>query len=80
MPTPQLAILQVLIAAPAHVVSSPPVLSDVAMCAGSNSVNVFLGLGLPWFIAAIYWAATTDEEVIFEWKERYFTMCSAAAC
>ena len=22
---------------------------------GSNSVNVFLGLGLPWVIAAIYW-------------------------
>jgi solute carrier family 8 (sodium/calcium exchanger) len=22
---------------------------------GSNSVNVFLGLGLPWFIAALYW-------------------------
>uniref|UniRef100_A0A0K0DPM8 Na_Ca_ex domain-containing protein n=1 Tax=Angiostrongylus cantonensis TaxID=6313 RepID=A0A0K0DPM8_ANGCA len=24
---------------------------------GSNSVNVFLGLGLPWLIAAIYWAS-----------------------
>lgn len=24
---------------------------------GSNSVNVFLGLGLPWMVAAIYWAA-----------------------
>ncbi|CAH1793840.1 unnamed protein product [Owenia fusiformis] len=24
---------------------------------GSNSVNVFLGLGLPWTIAAIYWTA-----------------------
>ena len=23
---------------------------------GSNSVNVFLGLGLPWLIAAVYWA------------------------
>ena len=22
---------------------------------GSNSVNVFLGLGLPWLIAAVYW-------------------------
>ncbi|XP_072167708.1 sodium/calcium exchanger Calx-like [Diadema setosum] len=27
---------------------------------GSNSVNVFLGLGLPWLIAAIYWAAQDD--------------------
>ena len=26
-------------------------------CAGSNSVNVFLGLGLPWLIASIYYAA-----------------------
>merc|ERR1719258_231846 len=25
---------------------------------GSNSVNVFLGLGLPWGIAALYWYAT----------------------
>ena len=24
---------------------------------GSNSVNVFLGIGLPWSIAAIYWTA-----------------------
>merc|ERR1711975_123021 len=24
---------------------------------GSNSVNVFLGLGLPWMVGAIYWAA-----------------------
>jgi Ca2+/Na+ antiporter len=24
---------------------------------GSNSVNVFLGLGLPWVIATIYWTA-----------------------
>ena len=23
---------------------------------GSNSVNVFLGLGLPWMMAAVYWA------------------------
>ena len=22
---------------------------------GSNGVNVFLGLGLPWLVAAIYW-------------------------
>ena len=23
---------------------------------GSNSVNVFMGLGIPWMIASIYWA------------------------
>ena len=31
---------------------------------GSNSVNVFLGLGLPWMIASIYHAA----------KVRYFSL------
>ena len=32
---------------------------------GSNSVNVFLGLGLPWFMAAVYWSA---EGATAEWK------------
>ena len=27
---------------------------------GSNSVNVFLGLGLPWVLAAIYWQLKVD--------------------
>ncbi|XP_064606373.1 sodium/calcium exchanger 2-like [Liolophura sinensis] len=31
--------------------------SSVGNVTGSNSVNVFLGLGLPWVIAAIYWTA-----------------------
>ena len=31
--------------------------SSVGNVNGSNSVNVFLGLGLPWVIASIYWAA-----------------------
>ncbi|XP_052779900.1 sodium/calcium exchanger 3-like isoform X2 [Mya arenaria] len=30
--------------------------SSVGNVNGSNSVNVFLGLGLPWTIASIYWA------------------------
>jgi len=29
---------------------------------GSNSVNVFLGLGLPWLIAAIYWEGNATSE------------------
>jgi len=39
---------------------------------GSNAVNVFLGLGLPWMIAAIYWSpymATPEKEA--EWHARY---------
>lgn len=27
---------------------------------GSNAVNVFLGIGLPWTVAAIYWKLTCD--------------------
>ncbi|KHN83897.1 Sodium/calcium exchanger 3, partial [Toxocara canis] len=31
---------------------------------GSNSVNVFLGLGLPWLIAAIYWARKNEPFIV----------------
>lgn len=34
---------------------------------GSNSVNVFLGLGLPWTIAAIFWAGSGQTD---EWKRK----------
>ena len=30
--------------------------NSIGNVTGSNSVNVFLGLGLPWMIGAIYWA------------------------
>ena len=33
--------------------------SSVGNVNGSNSVNVFLGLGLPWLIATIYWKVKT---------------------
>merc|ERR1712127_602840 len=29
--------------------------SSVGNVTGSNSVNVFLGLGLPWLMASVYW-------------------------
>merc|ERR1719254_240910 len=37
--------------------------NSIGNVTGSNSVNVFLGLGLPWMIAAIYWKfiATCEE-------------------
>eukprot|EP00929_Paragymnodinium_shiwhaense_P052127 TRINITY_DN2612_c0_g1_i2.p1 TRINITY_DN2612_c0_g1~~TRINITY_DN2612_c0_g1_i2.p1 ORF type:complete len:889 (+),score=192.71 TRINITY_DN2612_c0_g1_i2:226-2667(+) len=35
---------------------------------GSNSVNVFLGLGLPWMMGSIFWASAGPTE---EWKARY---------
>ena len=37
---------------------------------GSNSVNVFLGLGLPWMMAAIYWQ-NAPEAARDAWKRRY---------
>jgi len=39
---------------------------------GSNSVNVFLGLGIPWTIAAVYWA--TVGTVPPEWHALYAPM------
>lgn len=37
---------------------------------GSNSVNVFLGLGLPWAVAALYWGAVSPQKEA-EWRHTY---------
>uniref|UniRef100_F6YY65 Calx-beta domain-containing protein n=1 Tax=Ciona intestinalis TaxID=7719 RepID=F6YY65_CIOIN len=34
--------------------------NSIGNVTGSNSVNVFLGLGLPWVIASIYWKVTAN--------------------
>ena len=44
-------------ASKAAAVGDPYADASVGNVTGSNSVNVFLGLGLPWTIAAVYWAA-----------------------
>jgi solute carrier family 8 (sodium/calcium exchanger) len=36
-------------------VSDPTADNSIGNVTGSNSVNVFLGLGLPWMIGALYW-------------------------
>lgn len=41
--------------------------SAIGNVTGSNSVNVFLGLGLPWFLAALYW---DNEGATDIWKGR----------
>ena len=41
--------------------------ASIGNITGSNSVNVFLGLGLPWVLASIYWEGSATPE----WKERY---------
>ena len=35
---------------------------------GSNAVNVFLGLGLPWGIASVYWSYKGPTA---EWRDKY---------
>eukprot|EP00927_Polykrikos_kofoidii_P087057 TRINITY_DN9942_c0_g2_i1.p1 TRINITY_DN9942_c0_g2~~TRINITY_DN9942_c0_g2_i1.p1 ORF type:complete len:829 (-),score=165.57 TRINITY_DN9942_c0_g2_i1:52-2538(-) len=42
--------------------------ASIGNVTGSNSVNVFLGLGLPWMMGAIKWASG---EVSDEWKAAY---------
>jgi len=42
--------------------------NSVGNVTGSNSVNVFLGLGLPWMIAAVFWAVVPESD---EWHSRY---------
>jgi len=42
--------------------------ASVGNVTGSNSVNVFLGLGLPWMIAAFFWAGAEDDP---KWFSKY---------
>jgi len=42
--------------------------ASIGNITGSNSVNVFLGLGLPWTIGSIYWASVGRTT---EWQEKY---------
>jgi len=49
--------------------------SSIGNVTGSNSVNVFLGLGLPWMIAAIYWqAGLASTEEVLKWKMKYLEL------
>ncbi|KAJ1637880.1 Sodium/calcium exchanger protein-domain-containing protein [Pavlovales sp. CCMP2436] len=49
-------------------VNEPTADNSITNVTGSNSVNVFVGLGLPWLFASIYWATTGPTE---EWLARY---------
>jgi len=46
--------------------------NSIGNVTGSNSVNVFLGLGLPWTIASIYWATQdkNDSELWDVWRQK----------
>lgn len=41
--------------------------NSITNVTGSNSVNVFLGLGLPWTMGALYWHFEEGSE---EWKQK----------
>ena len=47
--------------------------ASIGNITGSNSVNVFLGLGLPWMAAAVYWwyVGITNGPAAAGWHERY---------
>jgi solute carrier family 8 (sodium/calcium exchanger) len=52
--------------------------ASITNITGSNSVNVFLGLGLPWLMAAAYWAAQACDDPLnalntacITWKLNY---------
>jgi len=42
--------------------------ASIGNITGSNCVNVFLGLGLPWLIASVYWETSGPTD---EWLARY---------
>lgn len=44
--------------------------ASIGNVTGSNSVNVFLGLGMPWTIAAIYWQCQGEGSTREEWLSR----------
>lgn len=49
-------------------IQDPTADASIVNVTGSNSVNVFLGLGLPWTMGSIYWLAKEESR---EWQERY---------
>merc|ERR1719238_594481 len=53
-------------ASKAAAVQDPYADASITNITGSNSVNVFLGLGLPWTVASVYWWATGQNE---RWRE-----------
>lgn len=49
-------------------VQDPDADASVGNVTGSNSVNVFLGLGLPWMVAAVFWQFAEHSD---KWQARY---------
>jgi len=49
-------------------VEDPTADASIVNVTGSNSVNVFLGLGVPWIIASFYWSSVERDA---DWELRY---------
>ncbi|KAJ1447669.1 Sodium/calcium exchanger protein-domain-containing protein [Pelagophyceae sp. CCMP2097] len=60
-----------LFASKSAAISDPHADAAIVNVTGSNSVNVFLGLGLPWMMAAVYWNYFASGEAIDGFKEKY---------
>ena len=61
-----------LFASKAAATAEPSADACIGNVTGSNCVNVFLGLGLPWTIGAIYWSAVEKGGTIQqEWQLKY---------
>jgi len=48
--------------------------NSVGNITGSNSVNVFLGIGLPWFIGSIYWVLKGEEGMQVPYEDLGFAV------
>eukprot|EP00747_Dinoflagellata_sp_TGD_P111510 gnl/TRDRNA2_/TRDRNA2_171238_c0_seq2.p1 gnl/TRDRNA2_/TRDRNA2_171238_c0~~gnl/TRDRNA2_/TRDRNA2_171238_c0_seq2.p1 ORF type:complete len:755 (+),score=110.56 gnl/TRDRNA2_/TRDRNA2_171238_c0_seq2:53-2266(+) len=57
----------------AAAVNDPTADAAIGNVTGSNAVNVFLGLGLPWMMAALYWSSGAETGTSREsrWLQRY---------
>jgi len=52
--------------------SEPTADASITNVTGSNSVNVFMGLGLPWVFSTIYWGGVSpDSATSAQWRARY---------
>jgi Ca2+/Na+ antiporter len=49
-------------------VDDPTADASIVNVTGSNSVNVFLGLGVPWTVASFYWSSAERDA---DWEMRY---------
>uniref|UniRef100_A0A7S1A0G7 Calx-beta domain-containing protein n=1 Tax=Noctiluca scintillans TaxID=2966 RepID=A0A7S1A0G7_NOCSC len=45
--------------------------ASIVNVTGSNSVNVFLGIGLPWMMAAIYWEVNGADTMWYQTNAKY---------